>query len=268
MDFGPANFEALRIGPLNFQQWIGSLVFVGARIAGLMTFAPFLGGDNISPQVKAGFTVALTGLLYPVAGVVGVTGDMLGWARTFFGETMIGMVLGLALQLIFEAAQMAGQIVGIQTGFSLVTILDPQTQADTPVMSVVHQLMALLIFLRMNVDHWLLRALAASFVYLPPGGALANRALGGALLRAAGGIWLVAVEIAAPVLAATVVVDVALGFLGKASPQLPVMFVGIPIKSLAGLSILAAAVSFWPRLFERRFTEALLLGERLLHLAR
>lgn len=267
-DFGPANFAHLDCGRLDFGQWMGSLVFVGARIAGAMSFAPFLGSDGIALPVKAGFTVALTALLYPVAGVVGVGGDMLGWMRVLFGEAMIGIVLGLALQLIFEAAQMAGQIVGIQTGFSLVTILDPQTQADTPVLAVFHQLVALLIFLRLNVDHWLLRGLAASFAYLPPGGGLAHRTLGAALLRSAGGIWLSAVEIAAPVLAATVVVDVALGFLGKASPQLPVMFVGIPIKSLAGLSILAVAVTFWPRLFEAKFTAALRLGERLLHLAR
>ncbi len=265
---GLLNLGLLNFGPLNFEQWIGSLVFVGVRIAGLMSFAPFFGSDNIYRQIKAGFTLALTGLLYPVTGVVGAQADLLGWTRALLGEAMIGVLLGLALQLVFEAAQMAGQIVGIQTGFSLVTILDPQTQADSPVLAVIHQLVALLIFLRLNVDHWLLRGLAASFIFLPPGGGLANRALGAALLQAAGSIFLVAVEIAAPVLAATLVVDVALGFLGKASPQLPVMFVGIPIKSLTGLSILAAAVTFWPRLFERRFTAALLLGERLLHLAR
>lgn len=200
---------------LHFGQWIGSLVFVGVRIAGAMTFAPFFRSDSISPQIKAGITVVLTALLYPTAQVVGASADMLGWTRLLLGEAIIGMLLGLALQLIFEAAQMAGQIVGIQTGFSLVTILDPQTQADTPVLAVFHQLMALLIFLRLHVDHWLLRGLAASFAYLPPGGGFVQPVSGVALLRAAGGIWIVAIEIAAPVLAATFVVDMALGFLGK-----------------------------------------------------
>ncbi len=258
----------LHFEPLDFERWIASLVFVGARIGGMMTFAPFFGSDGISIPVKAGFTLCLTALLYPVAGVVGVKGDMLGWTRVMVGEAMIGLLLGLALQLVFEAAQTAGQIVGIQTGFSLVTILDPQTQADTPVLTVLHQLLALLIFLQLHVDHWLLRGLAASFTYLPPGSGLGSALPGRALLHAAGGIWMVAVEISGPVLAATVVVDIALGFLGKASPQLPVMFVGIPIKSFLGLSILAAAVSFWPRIFEKRFTEALLLGQHMLRLAR
>ncbi len=255
------------MGVLHLEALIGALMFVGVRVGGVMTFAPFFGSDGISPQVKAGFTVLLTALLYPVAGVVGVTGDAVGWAAAMAGEAVIGLALGLTLQLIFEAAQVAGQIVGIQTGFSLVTLLDPQTQADTPVLAIFHQLVALLIFLRLDVDHWLLRGLAASFTYLPPGGALSGRVLSVVLLHAAGGIWLVGLEIAAPVLVATLLVDVALGFVGKASPQMPVMFVGIPIKTLVGLTVLVGTLGLWPSLFEKRFTEALLLGQRLLHLA-
>jgi flagellar biosynthetic protein FliR len=256
------------MGVLHLDQMIAAVVFVGARIAGMMTFAPFLGSEGISLQVKAGFTVALTALLYPVSGVVGLESDLLGWVRVAVGEAVIGLLLGLILQCIFEAAQVAGQIVGIQTGFSLVTILDPQSQADTPVLTIFHQLLVLLIFIRLGVDHWLLRGLAASFAYLPPGRVFSGPALRSALLHEAGLMWLVGLEIAAPVLAATFLVDVALGFLGKASPQLPVVFVGISLKTLLGLMVLAGTLTLWPRLFERRFSEALILGERVLHLAR
>lgn len=256
------------MGGLHFDQMLSALLFVGMRIAGVMTFAPFLGGDTIAAPVKAGFTVALTALLYPAVGIVGLSADTAGWVRVALGEALIGLMLGLTLQLIFEAAQVAGQIVGVQTGFSLVTLLDPQTQADTPVLTIFHQLITLLIFLQLHVEHWLLRGLEASFVYLPPGSSISNPVLGVALLRAAGGIWLAGVEIAAPVLAATFITDVALGFLGKASPQLPVVFVGLSVKTLLGLTVLAGSLALWPRLFEKRFAGALMLGEHLLHLAR
>jgi flagellar biosynthesis protein FliR len=256
------------MGVLHLEQLMAALVFIGARIAGMMTFAPFLGSDGIPLQVKAGFTVVLTVLLYPVSGVVGLESDLMAWVRVVVSEAVIGLLLGLILQCIFEAAQVAGQIVGIQTGFSLVTILDPQTSADTPVLTIFHQLLVLLIFLRLGVDRWLLRGLAASFAYLPPGRAFSGLALRTAVLHEAGVMWLVGLEIAAPVLAATFLVDVALGFLGKASPQLPVVFVGISLKTLLGLIVLASTLALWPRLFERRFSEALILGERMLHLAR
>jgi len=251
----------------SLEQILAAVVFVGMRMAGVMTFAPFFGSDGIPRPVKAGFTVLLTALLYPVSGVTGLALDVVGWVRVAAQEAVIGLLLGLALQFIFEAAQVAGQVAGIQAGFSLVTILDPQTQADTPVLSIFHQLIVLLIFLRLEVHHWLLRALAASFAYLPPGTLLQGPGLARVLLHAAGTVWLVGVEMAAPVIAATLLADIALGFLGKASPQLPVVFVGLSIKSMLGLMVLGGSLALWPRLLEKHFRSALLVGERLLHLA-
>jgi flagellar biosynthetic protein FliR len=167
-----------------------------------------------------------------------------------------------------EAPLLAGQILGLQMGYSLASLFDPQTQADTPVLATLHQLAALLIFLQLNVHHWLLRALVRSFHYLPPGQARATGAATNALLHGAGGIFLAGVQIAAPALVATLIADAALGLLGKASPQLPVLFVGLSIKNLLGLAMLVLAVAYWPGNFAVRFAESIALGERLLHLAR
>ena len=84
---------------------------------------------------------------------------------------------------------MAGQILGVQMGYSLATLFDPQTQADTPVLAEFHRLAALLIFLQLDVHHWLLRALVRSFAYLPAGAAPATFAAATGLLHAAGGIF-------------------------------------------------------------------------------
>jgi len=254
--------------PLALDQWIAAVVFVGLRIGGVMIFPPFFGSGAITLPLKAGLTLALTALLYPVAGVVGIHASPVGWVHVAVTETVIGLMLGLTMQFIFDAAQFAGQVVGVQTGFSLITILDPQTQADTPVLGIFQQLVALLIFFQLNVHHWLLRGLAASFNYVPPGASLMRGTAVEGLLHAAGGIWLAGLEIAAPVIVATMVADVALGFLGKASPQLPVVLVGLSVKNLLGLAVLAGSLTVWPRTFERYFAQAIGQGERLLHLAR
>jgi flagellar biosynthetic protein FliR len=81
------------------------------------------------------------------------------------------------------------------------------------------------------------------------------------------GLWVAAAQIAAPVLVATVFTDVALGFLGKASPQLPVLLVGLSFKSMLGIILLCGAVSFWPRFFDTRFQQAMEMSERILKLA-
>jgi flagellar biosynthetic protein FliR len=256
------------MGAVQLDQFITAVIFVGIRIGGVMMFPPFLGSSSIPLQVKAGLTLALTVLLFPVAGIVAIKSDAMGWVRVVGSEMVIGLMLGLAMQFVFEAAQFAGAIVGVQTGFSLITLLDPQTQADTPVLAVFQQLIVLMIFFQLDVHHWLLRGLAASFTYLPPGTPLTHSLAGAAILQSAGSIWLVGVEIAAPVIVATVVADIAMGFLGKASPQLPVVLVGLSVKNILGLAVLAASLTLWPRIFERHFVSAIGLGERLLHLAK
>lgn len=253
---------------LRLDQIITAAAFAGVRIGGMMVFSPFLGSQSVPMQIKAGLTVALTALLWPVHGPALVTSDALGWVRVLSGEMVVGLVLGLTLQFIFEAAQVAGQLIGVQTGFSLITILDPQTQADTPVLGMFHALVTLLIFLHLNVHHWVLRGVAASFGYVPPGSAWVSFGMASGLVHAAGAIWLAGLQIAAPVVVATMLSDVALGFVGKASPQLPVVIVGLSIKNLLGLTVLAGGLGLWPRTFEQHFAGAVALGERLLHLAK
>jgi flagellar biosynthesis protein FliR len=252
----------------HFEELIAGAVFTGARISGLMVFCPFLGSEAVPVPVKAGFTLLLTIMLHPLHGPVAMAPDVWQWAEVALGEVFIGLVLGLAANFLFEAALFAGQILGVQIGYSLANVFDPQTQADTPVLSQFHQMAALLIFLQLDVHHWLMRALVRSFNYLPAGKAGVNLAVTATLLRSAGGIFLSGVQIAAPSLVATLVADAALGFLGKASPQLPVLLVGIPVKNLLGLTVLMGAMGYWPRLWNQEFLRGIQLGERLLHLAR
>ncbi len=247
---------------------VAGIVGAAVRIGGVMVFAPFLGSESISMQVKAGFTLALTALLYPAYHLAHLGFDAAVWIRIVASELIVGLLLGLGLQLFFNAVQFAGQLVGLQMGFSLVNVMDPQTQVDTPVLSIFYQLIVLLIFLQMNVHHWLLRGLGASFSYVPLGSAGLNFAVTSEIMRAASGIWLVGLEMAAPVVVATMMSDIALGFLGKASPQLPVLFLGLSVKSVLSLILLIATLTLWPRFLEQHFAAGIAMGERWLHLAR
>ena len=123
-------------------------------------------------------------------------------------------------------------------------------------------------FLQLNVHHWLLRGLVKSFEYCPPGLVVATPAVAEQMWRAAGGMMIIAVQIAVPTLIATMLVDIALAFLGRASPQLPVMLVGISVKSGVAFLAVMGTLRFWPGLMEKYFGEALATSERLMRLAR
>jgi len=252
---------------LHLETLLAAAVFVGGRVAGLMVFCPFYGNVAIPAPLKAGMALLLTVLLYPLHGPLRLDLQPWQWVSVGLSEVVIGLLLGLAANLIMEGPMLAGQILGVQMGYSLATLFDPQTQADTPVLSQFHSLGALLIFLQLDVHHWLLRAVVHSFAYLPAGEATATLAAASGVWHAAGGIFLAGLQIAAPCLAATLIADIGLGFLGKASPQLPVLFLGLAVKNLLGLAILIGVLAYWPHSFGQRFAAGIAMGERLLHLA-
>src|SRR5271157_2657533 len=134
-----------------------------------MVFAPFLASATISPRIKAGFTVVLTALLYPaVSAYLPSLSGARGW-QVAGGEFVVGMIMGITLQFVFEGVELAGQIVGFQVGHSLANLINPLADAETPLLSNFYQAVALLIFLQLDVHHWVLRGLVKSFQYCPPG---------------------------------------------------------------------------------------------------
>lgn len=247
------------------------VLLLGLRVAGLMSFAPFLGSTTISVRLKALLTLAFTAFLYPICApqinpVASLTAA--NWLTIVLSESCLGLLMGLTVQFVFEGAQFAGQFASIQMGFSLVTILDPQTQADTPVIGVFYQTVALFLFLQFDVHHWMIRALAKSFALVPVGSVTLSAPLLREFFHVAASIWIVGVELAAPIVVGTMVVDMSLKFLGKVSPQIPVMLMGVSIKFLLGIVILITALGYWPNFFESHFAAALGAADHLLRMAR
>jgi flagellar biosynthetic protein FliR len=245
---------------------LARVLVVAARVSALMVFVPFFSSATISPRIKAGITVFLTALLYPaVSAFLPLAGPRV-W-QVVGGEFVVGLALGMMLQFVFEGVELAGQVVGFQVGHSLANLINPLSEADTPLLANFYQAVAVLILLQLDVHHWLLRGLAKSFQYCPPGTVVASPLLAEQVWRAAGGMLVIAVQVAIPTLLATLLIDVALGFLGRASPQLPVLFVGISVKTVVAFLVLVGTLRFWPGMLERYFGEALAMSERLMHLA-
>ncbi|MGH9407385.1 MAG: flagellar biosynthetic protein FliR [Terriglobia bacterium] len=230
---------------------------IGARISMLMVFAPFFGSSAIPMPVKAALTVALTAVLLPVIHSIPAVPDIVGWVQVLAGEAVVGLVIGLVMNFAFEGIEMAGEVVGFQLGYSMETSIDPTTQAASPILSVFYQALALLFFLQLGMHRWMLLALARSYEYLPVGASRLSKAGMMSLMRASGAMFIIGVELAAPILLATILTDVSLGFINKAAPQFPVVFTSISIKILVGIALLIISLGFWPSLLGGYFGRAL-----------
>jgi flagellar biosynthesis protein FliR len=249
-------------------RWLAHVAPVALRVGGMLTFGPFLGDRAIPNRIKAGLLIVLTAVLVPVTPVRPLLVGPVEWVQMVLGEWLVGLLMALSLAAVFEGMQFAGQLSGIQLGLTLATLFDPQSNADSPALSVFYNLITLLLFLQLDIHHWVLRALSRSFEYLPVGSVVATQLVSRELVRVVGSLFVLGIQIAAPVLLATMMIDLVLGFLSKASPQLPVLLFGIPVKNLTGYALLMGAVTLWPGILERRFAIAIAAAERLLHLAR
>lgn len=233
------------------------------RVSGMVVFAPFFSSTALPMRVKAVFVGAVAFLLAPLVATLPNAQASLGFSA-LLGELAVGLVYGLTLALLNEMLLFAGQIAGLQFSFSLVNLMDPASSIQTPLLGELFQLMGTLVVIGAGLDRILLASMVRSFRVAPLGGYALAPVTALAIVRAAGGIFLAAVELAAPVLAATLLVEVAVALLGKLSPQLPVMSLTVPLKTLTGFVVLIGSLAVWPRFIEARFAGLLDLAERLI----
>ena len=246
----------------DWPEYLGAGVLVAMRISSLMVFAPVFSSAAIPPRVKAGFVFACTLLLAPpVSAVAGARGVL--DVRGVLGELGVGLVFGLSLTMLSEALLFAGTLLGMSFSFSLVNLLDPNTRVETPVLGQMLGWLGTLIIIGAGLDRVLLAALVRSFCAVPVGTAVLAASTGAALAHMASGIFLAGLQLAAPVMAAALVVEMTVSLTSRLAPMLPVQVVGIPIKTLGSYVVLTGSLAVWPGWIERHFTALLDAAGRL-----
>jgi flagellar biosynthesis protein FliR len=247
----------------DWPHYLAAAVLVMVRLSGLMVFAPIFSSPAIAPRIKAGFVFALTVLLAPAVASVPGARPMLD-GRALLGELSVGLVFGISLMLLSEALMFAGTLLGLQFSFSLVNLLDPNSMIETAVLGQMLNWLGMLVIIGAGLDRSLLAAMVRSFSVVPVGQAVMQAKTGLALVTMAGGIFLAGLQLAAPVLAAALAVEVAVGLAARLSPQLPAMVLSIPLKTIVSYVVLIGSLAVWPGWIERHFTALLGAAAKML----
>jgi flagellar biosynthetic protein FliR len=248
---------------LQWSNFLCAMTLTLVRVSGMVAFAPFFSSTALPMRAKAVFVGAVAFLLAPLVATQPQAHLSLSFSA-LLGEVAVGLVYGLSLALLNEMMLFAGQLLGVQFSFSMVNLLDPTSSIQTPLLGDLFQLMGTLVLITAGLDQILLASMVRSFRVAPLGGYVLPPAAALEIVHAAGGVFLAAVELAAPVLAATMLVEVAIALMGKLSPQLPVMSLSVPLKTLTGFALLAGSLALWPRFIEARFSGLLDMAERLI----
>jgi flagellar biosynthetic protein FliR len=243
-------------------QYLAAALLVLMRLSAIVAFAPLFSSAAIAPRIKAGFVIAMTVLLAPaVAAIPGArpATDAAG----ILGELGVGLIFGLSLALMNEALQFAGTMLGVQFSFSLVNLLDPNSSIETPVLGQMLGWLGLLVIIGAGLDRTLLAAVVRSFCMVPVGTAVVHAKTGAALAQMVAGVFLAGLQLASPVIAAAMAVEVTISLVSRLAPSLPAMIVSIPLKTLVSYVVLIASLAVWPGWIEQHWLALLEAAGRM-----
>jgi|SRR5580658_9805154 flagellar biosynthetic protein FliR len=249
-------------------QYVPVFVLALFRIAGLLMYAPLFGSAKIPRRVKALFAIILAmGMTGGIARPVNLPPTVWGVAVAIGGELIFGFAIGMVFSFVFIAAQWAGQIIGQQIGFNLSEVFDPQYGGSSSVVGDLYYMLTLVVFLFVDGHRQMIRGIRYSFDSLPLMSVGMNMSVFDLVLRMLEATTVLAVRLAAPLLVTMMVVDLALGFLGKTMPQLNVMTAGMSVKSMIGLVVLIIGVSMFstPSVLETAIADSMQVVQTALH---
>jgi flagellar biosynthesis protein FliR len=237
-----------------------TLVLLALRVGGVVLVAPMFSAKTVPMNVRTGLLLVLVLVMAPAAYAAAGPGAQIT-PQTFLTESLVGFAIGLGAALLVGAAEVAGDMMGTAMGLSGATLMDPTNGGASSLLANVAQMFALTVLLAVDGHLVMLDALAASVREVPVGGALdVERGLA-AMLAGGGSLFLLGLRFAAPVIATSLIGNVALAVLTRAAPQLNVLSLAFPIQIalglvalVASLTLLATHVTTWPLAFESEIT--------------
>jgi flagellar biosynthesis protein FliR len=234
---------------LQFHSWIAEFFWPFFRILALIASAPLFGAAGVPSTVKIGISLVLTIIIAPILPPMpAVFPASAAGMIILMQQLLIGLALGFAVRIVFTAMEMAGHIAGLQMGLGFATFFDPQNSTQVPLMGQFIGIMAMLLFVSLNGHLMMIATLVETFNTLPVGSSIAGQSLL-ALVMTGQNIFTWGVQMALPVLAAIMLVNIALGVLTRAAPQLNIFAVGFPLTLGAGFIILTISVPYFFPLF-------------------
>ncbi|MFD1952661.1 flagellar biosynthetic protein FliR [Paenibacillus thailandensis] len=217
-------------------------LLIFCRITAFFVVSPVFSFKNFPSSFKIGLGFFVSLLVFMANGFdQPVVTDPL-YVLMVIREILIGVAIGFVVYLFFAVVQAAGGFMDLQIGFSMANVVDPVTGQSAPLLGNFKYLLTILVFLMMDGHHYLLRGLMNSYAWLPIDNAFYSRLASGEitdqLARLASNTFLLALQVAAPIIVAMFLTDAGLAFLAKTAPQFNVFVIGLPLKLLIGMLLL------------------------------
>jgi len=213
------------------------------RFAGLFIAVPIFNHQNIPMNIKATMAFFFAVIFYSSMPALTITIDLPMVAIAILGEFLLGLAVGVVLQLAYNVITFAGGQISFMMGFSMASAIDPQSGVSMPIISQFLSLMGLMVLLVLNLHHWMLLFIDHSLKTVPLGGFVMSKDLFHYIMHATSNMFLVGFIIAFPIIALSWLADVIFGMLMKTMPQFNLLVIGFPIKIMVAFVVLIAILT-------------------------
>jgi len=221
-----------------------TFVLVFFRMAGLMVMSPLFGSAKVPRRMKVLFaSVAALGGMSAIKEPVAFPDSLAGLTIGIGGEIMFGLAMGLIVSFTFIAAQWAGEMIGQQIGFNLSEVFDPQYGQGGTLIGDLYFMLTLVIFLAIDGHRLMLIAVYDSLQTAPLLSLTFTQSFFDSILDLFTASTVLALRLAAPMFFTMLVVDLAMGCIGRAMPQFNVMTAGLTIRAVLGIGVLLVGVT-------------------------
>jgi flagellar biosynthetic protein FliR len=223
-----------------------SFAMVLTRVSAFFLVVPVFSWETIPVTIKVAATVLLSFFFSMTnPSIIAVENCSSVQAMLLLGgEATYGLALGAIANIIFSTVKLSGRIAEDQMGFTMAEILDPLTQEQSQPLASLLEMIFVIAFLAANGHHLLLRVIQRSYELFPAGKIPTMAVLAGNLVEATSMMLTAGLQIAAPILAAMLVLLVALAILSRMVPEMDIFFISFPLRIALGLMMLILFVPF------------------------
>lgn len=231
--------QPLTLNGADVSHWVSRLWWPMLRVGGFVLTAPVASETVIPTFIKIAISLSLGFLMAPLVQIPAALSIFSGpGALAAVQEILIGVAIGMVVQLAFEALTFAGQTISLTMGLGFATLVDPQRGVNTAVLGQMFMIFGVLTYLAINGHLVLLGALAESFHSLPIGAAHIDRNFFQSVALWGARVFETGLLIALPAVIALVIVNLALGVVTRAAPQMNLFSIGFTITLLCGFFLL------------------------------
>jgi len=232
------------IFPFPSLQEVVLFMLVLGRIAGIFAAMPSFGGQQTPMNIKVVTVFMITLVCFPVLKIMAppMPTNMFSLGLLALSEVAVGLTLAMIAQMVFNSVEFCGQIIGMQMGLTIASIIDPSRGSQIQIMSVLQSLLATLLFLALDIHHVFIRGVVESFRVIPIGGWHISGELIVFLAQRTSEIFVVGVRLAAPVMVSLLLTSVALGVMSRAFPQMHIFIVSMPLNIGLGFLIMGGTL--------------------------